>query len=84
MKYKLPNKPCAQLFTVVQQMINCMLNSIHSTVTPSIIFKVTKSDPNNQNWLHLAHMPRVDKYQSHTDNDILLYLTDETTSNMTA
>ena len=43
-KFKLPNKLYAQLFTAVQQMINQMPNSIHPTLTPSIIFKGTKID----------------------------------------
>ena len=80
-----------QLFTAVQQMINQMPNSIHPTLTPSIIFKGTKIDLNFQKlvpfgtYAALHYAKRVDnKYQSHTDNDILLYITDDTTSNMTA
>jgi hypothetical protein len=57
-KFKLPNKLYAQLFTAVQQMINNMSNSNHPTLTPSIIFKGTKIDLNIQNWSHSAHMPR--------------------------
>ena len=65
--------------------------SIHPTLTPSIIFKGTKTDLNFQKhfpfgtYAALHYAKRVDnKYQSHTDNGILLYLTDDTTSNMTA
>jgi hypothetical protein len=47
-KYILPNKLYAPLFTAVQQMINNMLNSIHSTLTPSTIFKRTRIDLNFQ------------------------------------
>ena len=72
-------------------MINNMPNSNHPTLTPSIIFKGTKIDLNVQKVVpfgsHVAlhYAKRVDnKYQSHTDNSIPLYLTDDTTSNMTA
>jgi len=58
-KFKLPNKLYAQLFTAVQQMINNLPNSTHPTLTPSIIFKGTKIDLNlSKNWSHSAHMPR--------------------------
>ena len=72
-------------------MINHMPNSIHPTLPPSIIFKGTKIDLNFQKlvpfgtYAALHYAKRVDnKYQSHMDNAILLYLTDDTTSNMTA
>ena len=91
MKFKLPNKLYAQLFIEVQQMINNMANSTHPTLIPSIIFKGTKIDINVQklvpfgSYAKLHYAKRVDnKYQSHTDNGIILYLTDDTTSNMTA
>jgi hypothetical protein len=91
MKYKLPNKLYAQLFTAVHQMINNVPNSVHPTLTPSIIFKGTKIDLNFQKlvpfgtYASLHYAKRVDnKYQPHTENGILLYLTDDTTSNMTA
>ena len=90
-KFKLPNKLYAQLFTAVQQMINTMPNSTHRALTPSIIFKGTKIDLNIPklvpfgSYAALHYAKRVDnKYQSHTDNGIILYLTDDTTSNMTA
>ena len=76
-KFKLPNKLYAQLFTAVQQMINNMSNSNHPTLTPSIIFKGTKIDLNIQklvpfgSYAALHYAKRVDnKYQSHTDNGI--------------
>ena len=53
-------------------MINNMPNSIHPTLTPSIIFKGTKIDLDFQKIVP-HHAKRVDnKYQSHTDNGILL------------
>ena len=71
-------------------MINNMSNSIHPTLPPSIIFKGTKIDLNFQknisfgSYTALHYAKRVDnKYQSHTDNGLLLYLTDDNTSNMT-
>ena len=66
-------------------------NSTHLTLAPSIIFKGTKTDLNVQNvvpfgsYAVVHNANRVEnKYQSHSDNGILLYLTDDTTSNMTA
>ena len=47
-KFKLPNKLYAQLFTAVQQMINNIPNSNHPKLIPSIIFKGTKIDLNVQ------------------------------------
>ena len=87
----LPNELYAHLFTAVELMINNMPNSIHSTLTPSIIFKGTKIDLNFQklvpfgSYAALHDANRVDnKYQYHTNNGLQLYLTDDTTSNMTA
>jgi len=72
------------------KMINHMPNSIHLTVTPSVIFKGTKINLNFQklvpfgSYAAFHYVKRVDsKYQSYIDNSILLYLTDDTTSNMT-
>ncbi len=72
-------------------MINNLPNSTHPTLTPSIIFKGTKIDLNIQklvpfgSYAALHYAKRVDnKYQSHFDNSILLYITDDITSNMTA
>ena len=91
LKYILPKKLYVHLFTAVQQMINNMPNLIHPTLTPSTIFKGTKIDLNFQkivpfsSYATLHFAKRVDKkFQSHTNNDLLLYLTDDTTSNMTA
>ena len=71
-------------------MINNMSNSIHSTLTSSIIFKGKKIDLNFQkivpfgSYAALHFAKRVDnKYQSHTDNGLLLHLSDDTTSYMT-
>ena len=68
-----------QLLTAVQQMINHMPNSIHPTLTPSIILKKTKNNLNFQKldpfgtYAALDYAKRVDnKYQSYTDNGILL------------
>ena len=68
-----------------------MTNSTHPTLAPSIIFKGTKIDLNVQKLVPFGSYAalnyakrRVDnKYQSHTDNGILLYHIDDTTSNMT-
>ena len=72
-------------------MINNMPNSIYPTLTPSIIFKGTKIDLKFQklvpfgSYAALHYAKSIDnKYQSHTDNGLLLYLTDDTASNMTA
>ena len=66
-------------FTAVQQMINHMPNSICLTLTLSIIFKGTKIDLNFQKlvpfgtYAALHYAKGVEnKYQSHTDNGILL------------
>ena len=65
-----------------------MPNSTHPTLTPSIIFKGKKIDLNIHKvvpYAALNYAKRVDKkYQSHTGNGILQYLTDDKTSNMTA
>jgi len=69
-------------------MINSMPNSIHPTLTPSVIFKGTKIVLNIQKIIPFgsyAALQRVDdKYQFHTDNGLLLYLSDDTTFNMTS
>jgi hypothetical protein len=91
MKFKLPNKLYAQLFTAVLLQINLMPNSVHPTLTPSIIFTGTKLDILTQHpvpfgtYAALHYAKRVsNKYEPHTDNGILLYLADTSTANMVA
>ena len=91
MKFKLPNKLYAQLFTAVLLQINLMPNSVHPTLTPSIIFTETKLDILTQHpvpfgtYAALHYAKRVsNKYEPHTDNGILLYLADTSTANMVA
>jgi len=60
------------LFSSPSKEINNMPNSIHPTLTPF------------GSYAALHYVECVDnKYQSHTDNGVLLYLIDETTSNIT-
>ena len=91
LKFKLPTKLYAQLFTAVLQFINLMPNSVHPTLTPAIIFKGSKLDIQTQHpvpfgtyaALHYAQRSS-NKYEPHTDNGILLYLADSSTANMIA
>ena len=48
LKFKLPNKLYAQVFTAILQYINIIPNSVHPTLTPSIIIKGHKPDVSTQ------------------------------------
>ena len=70
-----------------------MPNSVHPTLTPSIIFKDHKFDINTQysvsssllDFSALHYAKRVsNKYQPYTENGLLLYLADNSTHNVVA
>jgi hypothetical protein len=91
LKFKLPNKLYAQLFTAVIKYINILPNSVHPTLTPAIIFQGYKLDINTQSpvpfgtfaALHYAKRV-VNKYEPHTENGVILYLADTSTRNVVA
>jgi hypothetical protein len=67
-------------------------NSVHPTLTPSIIFKGHKFDISVQApvpfgtfaALHYAKRVQTNKYELHTKNGLLLYLADNVTHNVIA
>ena len=66
-------------------------NSVHPTLTPSIIFQGYKLDITTQapipfgSFVALHYAKRViNKYEPHTENGIVLYLADNVTSNVVA
>ena len=66
-------------------------NSVHLTLTPSIIFQEYKLDINTQSpipfgtFAALHYAKRVmNKYEPHTENGIVLYLADNVTSDFVA
>jgi hypothetical protein len=66
-------------------------NTVHPTLTPSIIFKGHKLDIETQSpvsfgsYAALHYAKRVsNKYEPHTENGIILYLADNSTHNMVA
>ena len=91
LKFKLPNKLYAQLFTAVIKYINILPNSVHPTLTPAIIFQGYKLDIHTQapvpfgTFAALHYAKRViNKYEPHTENGIILYLADTATHNVVA
>jgi hypothetical protein len=91
LKFKLPNKLYGQLLTAIIQYINILPNSVHPTLTPSIIFKGHKFDISVQapvpfgTFAALHYAKRVsNKYEPHTENGLLLYLADNVTHNVIA
>ena len=71
--------------------LNMVPNSVHPTLTPSIIFKGYKLDITTQapipfgTFAALHYAKRVmNKYEPHTENGIVLYLADNVTSNVVA
>ena len=81
LKFKLPNKLYPQLFTAILQYINILPNSVHPTLTPSIIFKGHKFDISTQSpvpfgtFAALHYAKRVsNKYEPHTENGLLIYI----------
>jgi len=91
LKYKLPNKLYGQLFIAILKYLNMVPNSVHPTLTPSIIFQGYKLDITTQSpipfgtfaVLHYAKRV-INKYEPHTENGIVLYLADNITSNVVA
>ena len=93
LKYKLRNilyaSEYTQLIIAILKYLNIFPNSVHQTLTPSIIFQGYKLDVNTQVPIPFETFPPlhyakrvINKYEPHTENGLILYLTDNVTSNV--